>query len=52
MEAVLTRLGAVPVPLNPPQIYAVATQQEIDGAVMAWDVLAYTRTDASFPLSY
>ena len=48
MEAVLTRLGAVPVPLNPPQIYAAATQQEIDGAVMAWDVLAYTRTDASF----
>ena len=52
MEAVLTRLGAVPVPLNPPPIYAAATQQEIDGAVMAWDVLRLYADGREFPLSY
>lgn len=48
MEAVIHHLGAIPVPLAPPAIHRAATAGEIDGAVMAWDVLAYTRTDAIF----
>jgi TRAP-type C4-dicarboxylate transport system substrate-binding protein len=48
MEAVLRQLGAIPVPLTPPNIHAAAKAGEIDGAVMAWDVIAYTRTDTIF----
>lgn len=48
MEAALRCLGAVPVPLTPPNIRAAAEAGEIDGAVMAWDVVAYTRTDEIF----
>lgn len=48
MEAALRLLGAEPVPLTPPHIRAAAEEGRIDGAVMAWDVLAYTGTDAIF----
>lgn len=48
MEAALRSLGATPVPLTPPNIRAAAASGAIDGAVMAWDVVAYTRTDAVF----
>ncbi|RDJ25522.1 hypothetical protein DWF00_14925 [Bosea caraganae] len=48
MEAALRLLGAEPVPLTPPNIRAAAEEGRIDGAVMAWDVLAYTGTDAIF----
>lgn len=44
MAEALACLGAVPVPLAPPQIEAAVAARTIDGAVMAWDVLAYTRT--------
>ena len=40
----LAALGAVPVPLLPPQINQAVRDGSIDGAVMAWDVLAYTQT--------
>jgi TRAP-type transport system periplasmic protein len=42
MEAALRCLGAIPVPLTPPKIRAAAEAGEIDGAMMAWDVVAYT----------
>ncbi len=48
MEAALRLLGAEPVPLTPPNIRAAAEEGRIDGAVMAWDVLAYTGTDRIF----
>lgn len=48
MEAALRLLGAEPVPLTPPSIRAAAEEGRIDGAVMAWDVLAYTGTDRIF----
>lgn len=48
MEAALRLLGAVPVPLTPPNIRAAAEEGRIDGAVMAWDVLAYTGTAQIF----
>lgn len=48
MEATLRRLGAIPVPLTPPNIRAAAQAGEIDGALMAWDVIVYTQTDAIF----
>ncbi len=48
MEAALRRLGAEPVPLTPPNIRAAAEDGLIDGAVMAWDVVAYTGTDRIF----
>lgn len=48
MEAALRMLGAEPVALTPPNIRSAAEAGRIDGAVMAWDVLAYTRTDAFF----
>ncbi|WP_118135451.1 C4-dicarboxylate ABC transporter [Oceanicella sp. SM1341] len=41
-------LGAEPVLLLPPAIGPAARAGEIDGAVMAWDVLAYTGTDTVF----
>ena len=41
---VLAALGAIPVPLLPPQINQAVRDGAIDGAVMAWDVLAYTQT--------
>lgn len=44
MQAALRLLGAEPVPLTPPNIRAAADEGQIDGAVMAWDVLAYTGT--------
>jgi TRAP-type C4-dicarboxylate transport system substrate-binding protein len=48
MEAALRLLGAEPVPLTPPHIAAAAAEGRIDGAVMAWDVLAYTGTGDIF----
>lgn len=48
MEAALRQLGAEPVPLTPPHIRAAAEAGRIDGAVMAWDVLAYTGTAEIF----
>lgn len=48
MEAALSLLGAEPVPLTPPNLRAAAEAGRIDGAVMAWDVLAYTGTDHIF----
>lgn len=48
MEAALRLLGAEPVPLTPPNIRKAAEEGRIDGAVMAWDVVAYTGTDAIF----
>lgn len=48
METVMRELGAIAVPLPPPAICRAAEAGEIDGAVMAWDVLAYTRTDGIF----
>ena len=48
MEAALRLLGAEPVPLTPPHIKAAADEGRIDGAVMAWDVLAYTGTGDIF----
>lgn len=48
MEAALRLLGAEPVPLTPPGIRAAAEAGRIDGAVMAWDVLAYTGTAGIF----
>ncbi|PTM40074.1 TRAP transporter substrate-binding protein DctP [Bosea sp. 124] len=48
MEAALRLLGAEPVPLTPPYIRAAAEEGRIDGAVMAWDVLAYTGTAPIF----
>ena len=44
MEAALRLFGAEPVPLTPPHIRAATEAGRIDGAVMAWDVLAYTGT--------
>ena len=44
MAAALRQFGAVPVTLTPPEIRAAAEEGRIDGAVMAWDVLAYTGT--------
>ena len=48
MEAALRLLGVEPVPLTPPNIRAAAEAGRIDGAVMAWDVLAYTGTAEIF----
>jgi TRAP-type C4-dicarboxylate transport system substrate-binding protein len=49
MTAALTALGAVPIPLLPPQIHDAVRTGLVDGAVMAWDVVAYTRTAAMLP---
>lgn len=48
MEAALRLFGAEPVALTPPCIRAAADDGRIEGAVMAWDVLAYTGTAAIF----
>lgn len=48
MEAALRLLGAIPLPLTPPNIRQAAEDGRIDGAVMAWDVLAYTGTAGIF----
>lgn len=48
MEAALRLFGAEPVALTPPRIRAAAEERRIDGAVMAWDVLAYTGTAEVF----
>lgn len=48
IETVMHQLGAIAVPLSPPAIHRAAEAGEIDGAVMAWDVLAYSRTDEFF----
>lgn len=45
-------LGAEPVHLLPPAIGRAAKAGEIDGAVMAWDVLAYTGTQDIFRHHY
>lgn len=44
VSAALERLGAVPVQVPPPKIRAAAEAGALDGAVMAWDVLAYSNT--------
>ncbi|UHD46422.1 hypothetical protein LUX29_04165 [Aureimonas altamirensis] len=48
----LAALGAEPVHLLPPAIGEAARSGAIDGAVMAWDVLAYSRTDEIFRHHY
>lgn len=40
----LAALGAVPVEIPPPRILAAAAAGELEGAVMAWDLLAYSGT--------
>ena len=49
MVAALAALGAIPVALQPPQIREAALTGQIDGAVMAWDVVAYTQTAELLP---
>ena len=49
MEQALAALGAIPVALHPPQIHAAVASGQVDGAVMAWDVVAYTRTADLLP---
>jgi TRAP-type C4-dicarboxylate transport system substrate-binding protein len=44
VSAALACLGAVPVQLAPPEIRAAADEGALDGAVMAWDLLAYSGT--------
>ncbi|WP_185984661.1 hypothetical protein [Aureimonas mangrovi] len=44
MAETLAALGAQPIHLLPPAIGDAARSGAIDGAVMAWDVLAYSRT--------
>ncbi|MGI6853900.1 hypothetical protein [Mesorhizobium sp. 1B3] len=45
-------IGAEPVHLLPPAIGKAARAGEIDGAIMAWDVLAYTQTQDIFRHHY
>ena len=45
-------IGAEPVQILPPYIGEAARKGEIDGAVMAWDVLAYTGTQDIFRQHY
>lgn len=48
----LRDIGAVPVPILPPRIGEAARKGEIDGALMAWDVLEYTATQDVFRHHY
>lgn len=48
VSAALAALGAVPVQVAPPAIRAAAEAGALDGAVMAWDVLAYSGTAGIF----
>lgn len=45
-------VGAEPIHLLPPAIGEAARKGEIDGAIMAWDVLAYTQTQDIFRHHY
>jgi TRAP-type C4-dicarboxylate transport system substrate-binding protein len=45
ISAMVARLGAVPVPLAPPDINAALRAGAIDGAAMPWDVVLYTGSD-------
>jgi TRAP-type C4-dicarboxylate transport system substrate-binding protein len=45
ISAMIERLGAVPVPLAPPEINAALRNGIIDAAAMPWDVVLYTRTE-------
>lgn len=49
---VMRSVGAEPVHLLPPAIHEAARRGEIDGAIMAWDVLAYTQTQQFFRHHY
>jgi len=48
----MAEIGAEPVHLLPPAIGKAARAGEIDGAIMAWDVLAYTQTKDIFRHHY
>lgn len=48
VSAALACLGAVPVQVPPPAIRAAVDAGALDGAVMAWDVLAYSNTADTF----
>jgi TRAP-type C4-dicarboxylate transport system substrate-binding protein len=48
VSAALECLGAEPVQVPPPRIRAAVDAGELDGAVMAWDVLAYSNTADAF----
>lgn len=52
IASVLATVGAEPVHLLPPDIEKAAQSGEIDGAIMAWDVLAYTQTQHIFRYHY
>ena len=48
VSAALACLGATPVQVAPPSIRAAVDAGALDGAVMAWDVLAYSNTADAF----
>lgn len=48
----MRELGVEPVQILPPDLGQAAREGRIDGAVMAWDVLAYTRTETIFRHHY
>ncbi len=48
----IAAVGAEPVHLLPPAIGKAAADGAIDGAIMAWDVLAYTQTHTIFHHHY
>jgi len=48
----MAAIGAEPVHLLPPAIRGAAETGDIDGAIMAWDVLAYTQTQNIFRYHY
>lgn len=52
LSAIMAAIGAIPVFLPPPAIAAAARSGELDGAIMAWDVLAYTQTQDIFCYHY
>ncbi|WP_265975688.1 TRAP transporter substrate-binding protein DctP [Brucella intermedia] len=48
----MAMIGAHPIHLLPPAIGPAARAGDIDGAIMAWDVLAYTQTQDIFRYHY
>jgi len=52
LSETMAAIGAIPVHLPPPAIAQAARADEIDGAIMAWDVLAYTQTQDIFRYHY
>jgi TRAP-type C4-dicarboxylate transport system substrate-binding protein len=48
IAATIEALGAVPVPLAPPEIGEALAAGRLDGAALPWDVLLYTGSDRCF----